>query len=272
MDTYKHFVRARHAAYLARLQGRPYQGDPIVQAFRFTNVFRIADYGSQFYVRELMGEEPLWRAYLYRYTNRPEPWEAFAAEYGRFPLPEDVRSGALLDVWRDIPVFGTAYLIHYPGLKATGLSQLEWYLQTSLRVKDLEPDWATATPPERIALLKTLPRTGDFMAMQILTDYGYTGDDCEDDYILPGPGAIAGAAALRRKDTEALIYELRDYWRSEGDVLLDGLPPSLMDVQNTLCEYQKYHRYWTQGKRGRTYTVRHPELPPLIIPEGWRNR
>src|SRR4051794_37849562 len=56
VDTYWRFAAARQAIYEARLAGAPapWSDDPVLQAFRFTNVYRAADRVSQFLISEVI--------------------------------------------------------------------------------------------------------------------------------------------------------------------------------------------------------------------------
>lgn len=82
MNTVYHdFVVARHQIWEKRQLGlpAPWATDPLLNTRKFTNVFRVLDAGTQFVIRELFPDTTyqtaLMRAFLYRYTNRPEPWE-----------------------------------------------------------------------------------------------------------------------------------------------------------------------------------------------------
>lgn len=90
------FVKARHAAYEARQAGRPqpWSSDPVVNSNKFTNVFRVLDYGSQFVFRFLEDDpEPrdlLMRLFLYRHTGRVETWEHLYRDFAGWPTVTDL--------------------------------------------------------------------------------------------------------------------------------------------------------------------------------------
>ena len=47
-------------------------------------------------------------------------------------------------------------------------------------------------------------------------------------------------------------------------------PPSLMDVQNTFCEFSKYMRYLRGEPERRTFRPAHPgPQPTSVLPEHW---
>jgi hypothetical protein len=105
--------------------------------------------------------------------------------------------------------------------------------------------------------------------MQILTDWGYRGDDdLEDDFVVPGPGCIKGAKVIY--PDRPVMKTLR--WAVDAVRELADCPrlgyrkPSIMDVQNTLCEFSKYHRY-TNKPVPAPYQPSHPgQQPTPVLP------
>lgn len=284
-DLYRNFVIARHRAWLERITGTPVDSlsedekiHDVVRSYRFTNVFRILDWGSQYVVRSLIHqreEDLLPSLVLYRLTNVTPPWEFYEILRGHPPTFAEIASGETLEVFRDQwaqPMFGTAYRVH-TGRFGKGIPKLDFVVNVaSLVTPDYSERFRAGTPEQRFAQLMELPRIGEFLAMQILTDYGYAGDDCENDFIVPGPGAVRGAELLGSSNPTELIYSLRDEWAEDPDspVLLNGRLPSLMDVQNTLCEYQKFARYY-EGSRGTSYSPKHRLVGDTpVLPRKWR--
>ena len=55
-ETYWRFAADRHASYLKRLRGEPWpwKNDPILQQWKFTNVFRACDRTSQDLIRDVI--------------------------------------------------------------------------------------------------------------------------------------------------------------------------------------------------------------------------
>lgn len=277
LERYKGFVRARHSVWEKRSLGlpAPWTNDPIVATRKFTCVFRILDRGSQ-YLYQIMRDEDyhtaLFRAFLYRYTNRPEPWVAFEEAWGYLPTWQDAQDGTLLSTWmefrhkQDMPMFGNAYKM-FSGLENKGTDRLTW-------VVNLARDWITPEFSEtmqeaesqaiRAMFLQQIPRCAGFMSMQILTDISYYAGYSENEFIIAGPGAVAGSKAIdSRVPADAMIRGLTQYWREEGDVNLFGRSPSLMDTQNTLCEFSKYVK-WMPGPN--QYVPVGPQQDPILPP------
>lgn len=95
-DEYVAYVRERHRIWELRSLGlpAPWTRSPILGTKKFTNDFRVLDTGSQYVLRMVQdAEDPIdvvLRAFLYRFTNLPEPWEAYREEFGRWPEIRDV--------------------------------------------------------------------------------------------------------------------------------------------------------------------------------------
>lgn len=304
---YEHFVRERHAIWTQRQRGAaaPWTPDVILATYKFTNVFRVLDPGSQFALLLQQDDEPLeafFRAVLYRYTNLPTTWRHFYHRHGRYPTISDARCGRLLRTWREFrddgnTVFSGAYVIlPMPGRKGDKLAQA---IDLALHLVDANGREFIADRSQtgKYGNLTMMYGVGKFMAQQILTDWGY-GPHCpqradlEDDFCVPGPGAERGIDWLLRwpgmiqqprrsyERDMAVMRQLVAYWASPGCPALCGPDGqvrylSVMDVQNTLCEYSKYRRYVHRRQPGdgaRAYSPAHPgrQPAPLYPPHWWR--
>lgn len=281
LDTYLQFVEERHRIWeLRQLSApQPWTTDPTLSTRKFTNVFRVLDPGSQF-VFELESEgwaETLFRLFLYRYTNEPATWRWMRSALGRWPEAYD-GPGVFIDLltqYREAGnrVFSGAYVIlpqpNRPGDKVVQAVELA-YRWMECHSEDF---YAAATQQQRYDILRREYGVGPFMAMQILTDWGYTihcGEDREDEFVVAGPGAIKGAKAVNPLMPPAMVIERCQRMVELGDdvpTLPGGRTPSLMDIQNTLCEFSKYVR----GPVRSTYRPAHPgpQADP-ILPEHFR--
>lgn len=289
---YVDFVLERHRVWERRQMGAepPWTDDPVLAKYKFTNVYRVLDHGSQFLLRELLQPAEdlrtvMMRAFLYRYTNRPEPWIWFKEEHGRYPVPDDLPS-FLIEEWKQYQaeggkVFGTAYKM-FVGGENKGTDRVTWAVNLTREhfgkhgFYDIVPLWGQCSwQHERLDLLRTIPRCKDFMAMQVLTDIGYVSRRSdENEFVIPGPGAKRGAAAVFPKgDATDAIHWARRQFTENGPRLLTPSgrerPPSLMDIQNTFCEFSKYVRYLEIDK-GRGHKVAHPgPQPKPVLPKHW---
>jgi hypothetical protein len=281
---YFSFVRERHSVWEKRQAGQPgpWTNDPWVAAKKFTNVFRILDPGTQYALTlgALDERDILLRLFLYRHTGRIDAWEYLDA------LPTAVNLPDVLAQWQDYralggKIFTSAYVVA-PG---PGTDKMESVIDLTRRMftpgspDDIIPAWQRAeSPRDRFAALHRNHGVGDFMSMQILTDWGYhfsSGD--ENAFVVAGPGSRKGAAELDRGSPEDTIRWARDEWWLRADCpvidLPDGRqhPPSLMDVQNTFCEFSKYLRYIRKGPvPTKPYAPAHPgPQPKPRLPAHW---
>lgn len=295
---YRTFVFYRHMIWEARQKGFPAPWAPpaytILNSKKFTNVYRVLDPGSQYVVDMLQEpglapEDALARAILYRFTNRPETWDHMKAELGRWPLAADM-NGDLVKVIHTTPgsiIFSGAYIIMptpgKEGDKVVGAVALARRLTArGGSERAVEQVVGATTPARAYEALRGHFGMGDFMSMQVLTDWGYywPGYD-ENEFVVAGPGAKKGVAHLfpdgTKHNPEEVIRWVRDSWYE--DLACPSLPlpegghraPSLMDIQNTFCEFSKYVRYIKNDKvGGAPYSPAHPGAQPKpILPHHW---
>lgn len=291
--TYLDFVVDRHQVWEKRQRGEagPWSNDPILQRNKFTNVYRVLDYGSQFLLTELLNdpgagpEDALARSFLYRMSNEPLTWQHSKKVMGRYPLATDL-DFYLGDLWADYRdagnrVFSGAYTIMpLPGVggfdkakEVVRMAEQSFNPGSPTYVGDKFLD--APTMAERFAVLRAIPNVGDFIAMQVLTDFGYSPfgtDQDENDFVVPGPGARKGAKELELGMSAAsTLTWCRDQVLQLPDCpMLAGRPPSAMDIQNTLCEFSKYARFMRQPEPARVFKPLHPGAPVApVLPRHW---
>lgn len=273
------FVKERHRVWERRQAGEPapWTTDPILARRKFTNVFRVLDPGSQFPLRELYlperrnPMEVLARAWLYRHTNLPAPWEAVRADLRGFPLlsrtggPEAVYAALRAHREAGNQWSSGAYILRpesVGGKHVVGGDKLEFFTRRCREIF-LDGRWNIArdfftveTTAERHAVLTRPEGIGDFMALQILTDFHYALDvDHENDFVVLGPGSTKGLAHLGLRSVEE---GARILWADPDCPRLNGRLPSLMDIQNCYCEFSKYVRELSRVTSPGVYSPAHP--------------
>jgi hypothetical protein len=282
------FVRERHYAWEAKQHDKcqPWSNDDIVNTRKFTNVFRLLDFGSQFVITDLVGPgagDYLMRCFLYRHTNRVEAWKAYAAETGGYPLIEDLDD--LREFWHEYKagggqVFSGAYMI-YPQSSTPGTDKIDSIIDLTIRLfredRIYNEFMLTGSQREKFGVLRRNKGVADFMSMQILTDFGYDTEFREDEFVVPGPGARKGAYHLEMNGEGAIE------WASEAIQGMDDPPLiwgsgnrghflSRMDVQNCLCEFSKYVRYQSKPSPQKFYSPAHPGVQSKpVLPRHWHN-
>jgi hypothetical protein len=284
--SYLDFVPNRHRVWERRQAGaaQPWSEDPILRTRKFTNMFRVIDPGSQFVLTDLAVDTTprtaLARCFLYRYTNLPTTWRHLRDVLGEYPdemdLFEEGRLVEAIHAYRDSghKVFSGAYVI-LPQPNHSG-DKVEQAVGLAARWMNAHAqDFLAATSQEqRFAILRREFGVGPFMAMQILTDWGYTpqcGEDREAEFVVAGPGCIKGAKFIAPTwKVEKTLEWATEHWQSTGPVLPGGRRLSRMDVQNTFCEFSKYHRYDQKPMPVREYVPAHPGAQPApVLPAHW---
>jgi hypothetical protein len=315
--TYLRFVEARHHAWEMRQLGQPppWTDEPLVAAYKFTNVFRVLDFGTQFVLTDLLDPELpardiLMRCFLYRHTGRVEAWQYLPIVLGDYPVVADLPD--LFEAWSpyrgklktkritkpkettqtgghvpggfqatsgERPIFTSAYLV-FPQSQVRGTDKLQSIIDLAIRLfspdspEDIMPRFEAAKGQvERFRSMQDAKGVGNFMGLQVLTDFGYSTEDREDEFVIPGPGAIRGALELdpEGKPLDTLMWAV-DAVRSMPNCprLPNGRVPSWMDIQNTICEYSKYARYSRKPLPDKTYQPAHPGPQPApVLPEFW---
>ena len=192
LDQYLAFVEERHRVWELRQLGapQPWTDDPILASQKFTNVFRVLDPGSQFVFElanpEMDARDVLFRLFLYRYTNEPATWRHLSRVLWGYPTleldPDYLAEQIIKYREADNRVFSGAYVIlpqpNRPGDKVVQAVELAYRW-----IENHAGDFlAATTQQQRFDILRREYGVGPFMAMQILTDWGYTrhvGEDRE---------------------------------------------------------------------------------------------
>lgn len=279
---YLDFVAERHRVWERRhaVQPAPWTDDPVLRTRKFTNMFRVLDPGSQFVLTDLLCDDPvdfIARCFLYRYTNLPATWYAMRDAFGHYPTAEemDIPLCDAIIQYREMghKVFSGAYVIlpqpNRPGDKVVQAVRLARQFVDEKAVDFLNAE----TQAERFTVLRSLYGCGDFMAMQILTDWGYgQQEDRENEFVMPGPGCAKGARYLdpQAAPEETLMWAVQAVTTDPRCPVVEGRVPSWMDVQNTLCEFSKYVRYEAKPAPAKDYNPVHPGVQPKpTLPTWW---
>jgi hypothetical protein len=273
-DTYWRFAAERQRVFLRRLRGQmPHTADPILGAYRFTNVYRASDRVSQVLIRDVIysglqdPEEVFFRTLLFRFFNKPETWQLLQEKMGDLCCKNfcpSKYSRILSNAHKSgIRIFSAAYIMPSRGGEYTHPRKHENLLRV---LQDMLSQRLPARlgqchrPEEAFHLLLSFPMIGKFLAYQYWVDlnYGLLLDFSERDFIVAGPGARSG---LRKcfsdpsgKTDEDLIRWVSDNQEREFQNRglhfepLGGRPLQLVDCQNIFCEIDKYSR------------VAHPEV------------
>jgi alpha-glutamyl/putrescinyl thymine pyrophosphorylase clade 1 len=279
-DAYWRFAAERQRIFRRRLLGVDWTtNDPVLTRFRFTNAYRASDRTTQFLIeRVIYDADRSWkdtfvRVILFKLFNRIETWQLLDGTGSR--VCEATLDVARLQRTLDHAVaigeriYSAAYII--PPASSFGavrkhtnhLRLLKRMLRDSVDARV----GAARSLRECYEILISQPSIGRFLGYQFAIDLNYSPhlNFSEDDFVMPGPGALDGlskcfsdlgdfapedvirwTADTQREQFEARGIAFDDLW---------GRPLQLVDCQNIYCEISKYARVAHpefRGVAGRT--------------------
>lgn len=299
-DTYWRFAAERQQVFERRLRGEsaPWSDDAILCHYRFCNVFRASDRVSQRLIavayasNDFSAADLFLRITLFRLFSRSATWELIESEFGLLTARnfDERRIGDLLDdaLARGLRLYTAAFILcadrayGHERKHRNHLALLAAMLDAGLP----ERLHTAGSLQEVYELLLEWPLIGPFMAYQIAIDLNYSAliDFDEDEFTVPGPGAMRGLRKvfldLGGLEPAAAVHWLVGY---QDQVAADlGIePPALfgrrlhaIDCQNLLCEVDKYCRVAFPELRSSRTRIKqrfHPDPAPLpqFYPPKW---
>jgi hypothetical protein len=240
-------------------QAAPWTQDPILQQYRFCNVFREDDKVTSWLRNSFRSP---WRSnpivipgvIAFRFFNRIESGEILLRE----GLLSSWRPEALRAAFKGVkPIVGAAYIIKTPN----GKSKLEGIIEILDKVWNAHYDTSLtetvlslSTMEDMVSYLETFPYIGKFTAYEIACDLQYTEFFKPVDTMAwanPGPGAQRGLQRLCYGKLGPKLYDsvmltmMQHLLRMSQQVLYwPGHWPrwDMRTVEHTLCEFDKYER------------------------------
>jgi len=276
MQSFFNYARQRHQVYLNRLEGKSsLTKDPILQKYRFTNVFRELDKTTDWFrrnVREEMRDSPdvLLATVVFRMFNRISTGEAI---FNHLDFDKNnafavfLQTGDLRRMKKDVkaicgdgPYVTGAYIITSP----PGFTKLDGILEILKNFRE-ESGWRDAAKQmikEKMSLqtawlwFKMQPWLGTFHSYEIVTDLRHTNLLCHANDVMSwcnvGPGARRGLNRIHgrnKKDKSVKVPKMLEEMqlilaasRSPGNWPRQWPEWEMRDVEHTLCEFDKYER------------------------------
>ncbi|HSX01007.1 MAG TPA: nucleotide kinase domain-containing protein, partial [Candidatus Saccharimonas sp.] len=301
-DLYWYFAAERQRIFLARAAGRPgpWTADPILQTYKFCNVFRAADRVSQYLIRLAYAEpaaDPanvLFRLTAFRLFSRESTWDAVVQHLGHQPTLADLASGAFTrGLEAALAQHGRLYTGAFILCAADAYGQGRKHLNhvALLQHMFLHDDLAArllAAPSLTVVyqLLHGYPLIGDFMAYQIAIDLNYSAhiNFDENDFTQAGPGAHRGIRKAFEStggltDEQIIQYMVRHQSAEFARLGLDfpglfGRPLHAIDAQGLFCELDKYCRQAAPELASNRTRIKARHTPssqplPLFFPPKW---
>lgn len=266
-DLLLYWIKERYAILKKKEQGlpAPWSEDPVFQSTYFCNVRREDDKVTK-YIRAIYSQfvsHPLfeYNMVLARFLNRPDTLEAIG-HFQQVHQPGVICARLRQRADFGYPIWGNAYVITTHGQKMDKLAYLAQVLDA---VHEQLPNIRAATQPTITRALPTclgasmalqmVNGIGSFLAGQIVADLKNTINHPlhsaadRDTFVVPGPGSLRGAswfhwerpdkmtpAAFLPSGFGLIRRHVDKNWPQE-------VPPiDNQDLQNCLCEFDKYCR------------------------------
>lgn len=275
IESFFSFCKKRHSLYLNKevfKKEYPWSDDPILNEYRFTNVYRELDKGTQYYINKIANNNRLGNQQLlyftvaYRLCNDIDNFEIVYPTLFKniidLKVYHEMHDNVLKSVAKNGRFFNSAYCV-FTGMKR-GDDKYHEYCKLLTWVSE-NIDWLTSqlesseTAEQAYKVIQKIPYTGTFIAYEIYSDLLYTkllNKFSENEFVNIGVGAIDGINIIfgtefkKWHQKQALPYFLKlwgcqdEYW--EFDKL------TWRNIEHSLCEYRKYHniKYHGRGANG----------------------
>lgn len=268
-----YWIRERYNILLRkeRGEGKPWSTDPVFQSTYFCNVHRENDKVTRFirdmYSPMVADEMFEYNIILSRFINLPKSLESLS--YCDSHQPNELQQ--VLEEWASagFQVWGGAYVITTHGMK---MGKAEYLAHNVLEdVFSALESLRTACRGRSCAVaakaLQEIDGIGSFLAGQVVADLKntvghplHTADDWWS-FVVPGPGSLRGLSwfIFGRPDGPVTPGTFKDYFEVMRSYVDRNWPvevPTIcnQDLQNCLCEYDKYMRVKTgTGRSKRKY-------------------
>jgi len=271
-------------------QPSPWSDDKVFQLYKSCNVYRELDRGSKYIINTicktgLSDDTKLFNIIAYRFFNLDQTFDGRVFNTILFHRGFNFErlDAELTEKSKTQSIWNNTYLVlpaiwdkNIPNRKHT---QVLWMLKwLSERMDEFLWDFKSKkTAEDQILKLREIPLVGPFLAGQIMLDLGYAKVTkfSSNDWCTIGPGSWKGLKIIFGEDSindsnwlnrikylAMIQFEMfsflkdvkrKDWWAiNNKDPFFKSDFLSLMDIQNSLCEFRKYH-YLSQGKGKKRY-------------------
>lgn len=299
---YFYFIQERMSIFWKKYEHKEHlTDDPILQKYKFTNVYRACDRVSQYLIKNVIykdlgrytPEDVLLRILVFKVFNKIETWNYVSGltDITIDSFNVERLSKALSQRQRSCPIFSNAYMmagshVRYKGIKTKHQVWLQMIEDEFIKNRGFEKVLRSRTMEEVYNQLRDYPLIGDFLAYQYTIDFNYSPflDFDEDSFVKAGVGAVRGIKkcfnSYGSSYEDAIIYthnhfkELQERYGYIQFRPLPGRDLKLIDLQNCFCETDKYLRAkMPELKVGNVRIKQHykPTLGAIdyLFPEKW---
>ena len=269
LDIFLYWMKERQRIYVAKESGRPspWTVDPILDEYKFTNVFRQQDRVTVELTERLKGlktEEDIFKTIvIFRMFNWPDTYDYLFENNLIDNWNKAKAKKALKRYAKKHKVFTGAYIITNNGSPKPKIDLVcdavdamlkeTRYIIAQLKGGDASLEFG-------VQLLSTYPMVGRFIGYELVTDLRHTSilNKAKDIYTWanPGPGAMRGIHRLlfvtprgqKPKNVQIDYQDVMQTLQSKAHKRLGKLKDfrghaiEMRDIEHSLCEFDKYCR------------------------------
>jgi hypothetical protein len=280
-------------------ESSPWTEDYVLKTYKSCCVYRELDRGSKYIINKICNssytdETKLFNIVAYRFFNLDQTFDGRVFDtildpwFFDFKKYEEILNNKVkekLGIWNNAYIIASSRINKNiePIKHLQVLSVLE---SLSKNIEQFVADFKSkSTAEEQILKIQEIPMVGPFLAGQIMLDLGYAGVTKfgNNDWVVVGPGAWHGLViifgeenitdknckekvkylALLQEEMFSYLKDIKgkDWWKIKyptpyfkSDYL------SLMDYQNSLCEYRKYYKLTRGLGKKRYYRAKNKTL------------
>lgn len=267
---YFYFIQERMKIFWNKCEHKQHlTDDPILQDYKFTNVYRVCDRVSQYLIKEVINkgygkyrpEDMLLRILVFKVFNKIETWE-YLSQLTNITIDSfnvEHISNELTKRQKEYPIFSNAYMMagshaRYKGISTKHQVWLQMIEDEFVKNKGFRKILHIKSMADVYNQLRDCPLIGDFLAYQYTIDFNYSPylNFDEDSFVKAGVGAVRGIRKCFKSHgdcyEDAIIYthdhfeELQERYGYTQFRPLPGRNLKLIDLQNCFCETDKYLR------------------------------
>jgi hypothetical protein len=302
-ELYWYYASERQAMFEQRIAGSPppWTADPILDSYKFCNVYRAADRVSQYMIRDVCyhdedctAHDRVFQIVAFRTFSRTDTWRSVRDYLGRYPTLDDLATGAFTTALDHTAatnggLYTGAFILCATdayGQRRKHLNHVELWRHMFLADNLADQILEAGSLRQVYDLLHGYPLMGDFMSYQTAIDLNYSAlvDFSENAFTQAGPGALRG---IRKCFVDLGDYTPTDVirWmveRQSDEMDRLGLPfhglysraLHAIDCQGLFCETDKYCReavpdLASARRRIKARYTQTPEPISLFFPPKW---